>query len=214
MTGQSAPETWLRSAAPGWPGWTSAFDGAIRREHRCAPTHDLRAAREARLEQEQSQFGARGTARALAVGGQQTALVIAELGHKRLGDILQAITNLRYLKSLLGFERLDINLVDPGEFRFVQELLKEDPFFGRCSNLSYSALRISNYRIVLHYSALKECGITQPDVRAHIEASARQVVFHSIPVDQRTLEEMYGESASRFSCPSWPLRKFRKYVLS
>src|SRR5882672_9584049 len=80
------------------------------------------------------------------------ALAIVHLGHTRLGDVVQATTNLRCLKKHLRIRHMGVNLIDPAEYRLAAEVLKNNPLVGRCENLPYEDIPYWAYQVVLHYT--------------------------------------------------------------
>lgn len=133
----------------------------------------------------------------------ERALVIVHLGHTRIGDSVQAITNLRCLAKHLRIQRLDVNLIDPAEHRIGAELLKHDPLMGRYLNLPYEDVPYQDYQVVLHYSVFKDCEIVRvlADRQRVAAAGAGAPVFYSLPASRWDLEHRYGDSWHDFAYP-------------
>jgi hypothetical protein len=128
------------------------------------------------------------------------ALAIAELGHTRLGDLVQAITDLRRLKEHLHIQELAINLIDPEEFRLAEAILTGDPLFRECTNLPYAQIRYQDYQRVLHYTVFKDCEITRALTRDGGGLGAG-TSFNSLQAMRWDLRRLHGESWQDFAYP-------------
>jgi hypothetical protein len=124
--------------------------------------------------------------------GVERALTIVRLGHTRLGDVIQAVTNLRHLKAHLGIRRLDITLLDPAEHRLCAEILKHDPLIGECLHQPYEAISYADYQLVLHYSVFQHRGIA---------AASGGVTVRSLPAGEWDLRRLYGDAWRDFRYP-------------
>lgn len=134
----------------------------------------------------------------------QHALAIVEFGHTRLGDIVQAFTNLRYLKEHLQIRHLDVNLIDRSEYRLAAEILRNDPLVRSSSNLPYGELRYWDYQVVLHYTVFRECEIVRVLGETHDRfkaASQGGVQYYSIPASVWDLQSVHGDAWHRFIHP-------------
>lgn len=146
------------------------------------------------------------------------AVAVVHLGHTRIGDIVQAITNLRSLARHLRIRHLDINLIEQTEHRIGVELLKHDPLVGRCLNLSYAEIPYGDYQVVLHYTVFKDCEIVRvlADYQRSAAASAGGTSFYSLPASRWDLEHRYGEAWSEFVYPlpllDVPLEVFQRAI--
>ena len=135
----------------------------------------------------------------LIPGGVGRAIVIVEFGHTRLGDIVQAITDLRYLREHLRIESLTVNVIDPTEFRLAAELVAADPLIGECLNLPYSRIRYRDYQLVLHYTVFKHCAVK--DALRLECAPGDDTACYSLPAMRWDLERVHGESWQEFAYP-------------
>jgi hypothetical protein len=134
----------------------------------------------------------------------ERALTVVNFGHTRLGDVVQAVTNLRRLKKHLLIRHLDINLPDPAEYRIAAEVLKNDPLVGRCVNLPYGEIPYWEYQAVLHYTVFRDCEIARVLIEHYerfLAASPGGIAFYSLPANQWDLENLYGDSWRDFRYP-------------
>lgn len=142
--------------------------------------------------------------RSASTFGVDNALVIAELGHRRLGDTLQSITGLRFIKERFGIRHLDVNLVDRAEFQVAATLLQGDPSVRRYSNLPYAEIRFPDYQWILHYTTCTDSPISA-QLSEHYDEYVRQspagIAFHSLIASGSDLEARYGEQWREFIYP-------------
>jgi hypothetical protein len=132
------------------------------------------------------------------------ALTIVTLGHTRLGDVVQAITNLRYLKAHLRIRHLDINLIEPAEHRIAAEILKHDPLIDRCLNLPYQEIPYGDYQAVLHYTVFEDgemVRVLADHYERFVAASSGGIAFHSLPASQWDLQKIHGDRWRDFAYP-------------
>jgi len=136
--------------------------------------------------------------------GVDRALVIAELGHLRLGDTLQSISCIRFLKQHLGIQHLDVNLVSPAEYLLGAKVLQGDPLVRYCSNLPYAGIRVPDYQLVLHYTTCRDGPITALLSERYdelVRACPAGIAFHSLMANMSDLQSTYGESWHEFVHP-------------
>ena len=129
--------------------------------------------------------------RVLSAARVDNALALVEIGRTALGDMVQMLTYMRYLKEYLAIRHLDLNVPDGAEFKNATGLLENSPLVRRCMNLSEREVRYSDYELILHFSAFADCGLVRVLLEhydAIIAASRTGVAFYTLGPTLRRLE--------------------------